>query len=354
MKRMVGSAFKEGGMNRKVLMIVLALCFLAAGLAVAGGQKEAAAAEKKYLIGCSILDTWEPIMKDYERGWKDAADKLGVEMILVSADADAEKQTAQVEDFITKGVDAIILDTADEVGCVPAVLKANAAKVPIFTTDSIIQGTLDGDPANGEVLAHSFTDNYQGGYNAGKYLAEAIGKKGQVCVMALTTITCIKDRVNGFTDAVKDFPEIEIVPVGNVGFDRESAKTFTQDLLVSYPKIKGIFGAWGGDTGLGAYLALSEAKRTDVKVINFDGIQESRKLIYEGNPILIGDAGQHAYKMMYQSMEIAVEYLKTGKVANKMNNVGITYISKDNLQLVNGAYIVKGDTWEEQMWKNRQ
>jgi len=339
-------------MAKKVLMIGLAFCLLATALAVAGGKKEGAAG-KKYLIGCSILDTWEPIMKDYERAWVDAAEKLGVEIILVSADADAEKQTAQVEDFITKGVDAIILDTADEVGCVPAVLKANAAKVPIFTTDSIIQGTLDGNPANGEVLAHSFTDNYEGGFNAGKYLAEAIGKKGQVCVMALTTITCIKDRVNGFADAVKAYPEIETVPVGNVGFDRESAKTFTQDLLVSYPKLKGIFGAWGGDTGLGAYLALSEAKRGDVKVINFDGIQESRKLIYEGNKILIGDAGQHAYKMMYTSMEIAVDYLN-GKKIPQMNNVGITYISKDNLELVNGAYLVKGDTWEQQMWKNRK
>lgn len=334
---------------KKVLLLGLVFCLLATTLTVAGGKQETTG--KKYLIGCSILDTWEPIMKDYERGWKDAAKKLGVEMILVSADCDAEKQTAQVEDFITKGVNAIILDTADEVGCVPAVLKANAAKVPIFSTDSIIKGTLDEDPANGEVLAHFFTDNYQGGYNAGKKLAEAIGKKGQVCIMALNTITCIKDRISGCTDALKDYPNVEIVPVGNVGFDRESAKTFAQDLLVSYPKIKGIFGAWGGDTGIGAYLALSEANRHDVKVINFDGIQESRKLIYEGSDILIGDAGQHAYKMMYISMEAAVDYLGGKKIA-KMNNVGITYISKENLRLENGVYIVKGDTWEEQMWKN--
>jgi len=335
-------------MIRKVLLMGLAFCLLAGAMAVAGGTQEQK--EAKYLIGCSILDTWEPIMKDYERGWRDAAEDLGVEIILVSADCDAERQTAQVEDFITKGVDAIILDTADEVGCVPAVLKANAAGVPIFTTDSVIKGTLDGDPENGEVLCHSYTDNYQGGVNAGHYLAEAIGEKGQVCAMALTTITCIKDRVRGFQAAMESYPDIEIVPVGNVGFDRESAKTFAQDLLVSYPDLKGIFGGWGGDTGIGAYLALREADRHDVKVVNFDGIQESRKIIYEGSDILIGDAGYHAYKMMYRSIEIAVDYLN-GKDIPKDNNVGITFITEDNLELVNGAYLVKGDEWEQQMWE---
>ena len=303
----------------------------------------------RFVIGCSILDTWEPIMKDFEKGWRDAAERYNIEIILVSADCDAEKQVSQVEDFIVSGVDAIILDTADEVGCVPAVIKANRAGIPIFTTDSVIKGSLDGDPNNGEVLCHTFTDNYQGGVNAGHYLAKAIGGKGQVVAMGLQIITCIKDRIDGFKKAIEKYPEIKIIPLGNAGYDRESAKTFMEDVLVSYPDIKGAFGAWGGDTGLGAYLALLEANRHDVKVVNFDGLQEARKLICEGSDILIGDAGYHAYKMMYTSMQIANDYLH-GKPIPKTNNVGITFITKDVLEKVGDYYLVKGDAWEPVGW----
>ncbi|MBI2298830.1 MAG: substrate-binding domain-containing protein, partial [Armatimonadetes bacterium] len=76
------------------------------------------------------------------------------------------KQQAQIENYIVQRVDAIIACPVDSRGIAPAVEKARAAGIPVFTADIAAQGA--------PVVSHIATDNYAGGKLAGEYLARLL------------------------------------------------------------------------------------------------------------------------------------------------------------------------------------
>src|SRR5919108_481439 len=84
----------------------------------------------------------------------------GYEVLVVSGENDAARQNQQVEDFVARRVDAIVLSPCDSKAVGQSVRKANAAGVPVFTVDIACL-----DPG-AEVVAHVATDNYSGGRQA--------------------------------------------------------------------------------------------------------------------------------------------------------------------------------------------
>jgi hypothetical protein len=85
---------------------------------------------------------------------KEEAAKDGVDLNLTVANQDLSKQLNDVEDFITKGVNAIIISPVDSKGVKGAVLKAQKAGIPVITVDIAATGT--------DVTSHVATDNYVG------------------------------------------------------------------------------------------------------------------------------------------------------------------------------------------------
>ena len=52
------------------------------------------------------------------------ADELGIDFEVMDANLDINKQTQQAEDFMTKGVDVLIMTPVNEEGVVPILRKA--------------------------------------------------------------------------------------------------------------------------------------------------------------------------------------------------------------------------------------
>ncbi len=125
---------------------------------------------KKWVIGASLMNTQEPFYLDLEQGWRDAAEDLGVEVLVTSAEMDIAAQINHVEDYIVKGVDAMILIPPDSAGIVPAVESANAAGIPVFMADIDTEG--------GETVSYIASDNYMGGVLAADAMNELLGPEG--------------------------------------------------------------------------------------------------------------------------------------------------------------------------------
>ena len=85
----------------------------------------------------------------------DEAEKLGVEVIAIDAANVAAKQMSIVEDFISRGVDGVVMSPIGTDALVPAVESLNAAKIPVATVDRMVSG--------GDVLVHVGADNVEGG-----------------------------------------------------------------------------------------------------------------------------------------------------------------------------------------------
>ena len=82
---------------------------------------------------------------------------MGIEFEVMDANLDVNKQTQQAEDFMTKGVDVLIMTPVNEEGVVPILKKAKAEGMPVV---------LEGNPAKGMTTLFAICD-YDAGYKAG-------------------------------------------------------------------------------------------------------------------------------------------------------------------------------------------
>ena len=107
------------------------------------------------------------------------------------------RRPAAIDDFITKGVSAIVLNPCDSNSIGPAIKKANDAGIPVFTNDI----KYDGDV--GKVVTHIATDNYQGGKLAGEAMVKLLGDSGgKVAILHFPQAESCQLRVKGYQEVV--------------------------------------------------------------------------------------------------------------------------------------------------------
>ena len=145
-------------------------------------------------IGVSLLTRGHIFYRDLEDGLRTQAEKDGYQVIIASADFDLNKQISQVEDFISRKVDAIVVCPVDSKGVGPAIEEANKVGIPVFTADIAAE--------QGNVISHIASDNVAGGRLAGEFLAKALNGKGNVAIINQPAITSVLDRVQGFKEAI--------------------------------------------------------------------------------------------------------------------------------------------------------
>ena len=89
--------------------------FAVAPLAVVAAATDCTAAEK-IVMGASVVTQQDPFYVLLADAVKKEAEKYGVSLQLSVANQDLNKQLSDVEDFITKGVNAIVISPVDAKG----------------------------------------------------------------------------------------------------------------------------------------------------------------------------------------------------------------------------------------------
>ena len=255
---------------KKIILLFLLSSFLFPSCA----RKEEKKSSK--VIGVSLLTRAHVFYKDLEEGLQTEATKNGYELVIKAAEFDLGKQTAQIEDFITEGVDAIILCPVDSRGVGPAVKKANERKIPVFTADIAAQ--------EGEVVCHVASDNVAGGRLAGEFLGKFLKGKGDIAIIGQPTVTSVLDRVQGFKEAVANYPGMKIVADVNGEGVRDKAMQAASDILQAHPDLKGIFGI-NDDSALGALDAVRQFNRKGVAIVGYDATPPAVDAIMKGTAL---------------------------------------------------------------------
>lgn len=237
-------------------------------------------------IGVSLLDLQAQFYQDMEQGMRSEAAKYGYTITFQDANHDQAKQTSQVEDFISKKVDAIILSPADSKAVGPAIVEANNANVPVFTAD------IASTASKGIVITHVASDNVQGGKVAADLLGKALGGHGTIAIIDEPEVTSVQDRVHGFKqELAAKYPAIIIVADQTAGGDRTQAANVMDNLMQQYPSLSGVFGI-NDDSALGAMRSIAAAGKTGkIKVVGYDANTEAKKAIDSG--LMVGDPQQH-------------------------------------------------------------
>jgi ribose transport system substrate-binding protein len=246
-------------------------------------------------IGASLLTQQHPFYVELANAMKAEAAKDHAQIDIAIANQDLSKQIADVQDFVTKKVDVIVISPVDSKGVKAAVLTAQRAGIPVITVDISAQGV--------EVASHIATDNYAGGLQAGALMCKVLGGKGKVGVIDYPTIQSVIDRVTGFKKALEACPDVKIVAI-QPGITRADALSAAQNMLQANPDLAGIFG-FGDDAAMAAAVA-GKSAGNHVKVIGFDGMPEARAAV-DKNPNFVGVIRQYPDKMGALAVDTAVK-----------------------------------------------
>jgi ABC-type sugar transport system substrate-binding protein len=212
-------------------------------------------------------------------GAQEMANKwLGVIEYTVNAptsEADVDVQIAQLEDAITKGVQALVVAPTDASALNPTFDRAKEAGIPVLIIDS--------NTTWPDKLTFIGTDNVAGGRLAGEYLCSLFTAGSPVAIITgQETAASIADRVAGAQEAFAACG-LEVVAKINGEHTREGGLRAMEDILTSNPDVQGVF-CINDNEALGAIEALTAAgKLDDVVLVGFDAVPDAVSAVVAGD-----------------------------------------------------------------------
>lgn len=190
----------------------------------------------KYVIGVSQCseDSWraklqeELVMATYFNE--------GVELRFTSAHDDSQLQEKQIDSLVNSGIDLLIVSPNQVDNLTNAIGKAFAKKIPILLYDRKTN--------NDNYTAFMGADNYVIGEMLGQYLAGKLGGKGCVVeIGGLKGSSPAQERHEGFANALKKYPEMQIVAYQSGDWTEASGETAMRRILKEYSgRIDAVYG----------------------------------------------------------------------------------------------------------------
>ena len=165
--------------------------------------------------------------------------KRNISMLEAIADQDANRQLQQIKNFITRGVDGIIMVPKDAKTCIPMIRAANEAKIPIV----LFNRPADQSDAKSVAVV---ADNPKLTQETVAYMVEQARKTGQkhkamVILGDLGDINAIGRR-DGFEAALKGNESlVEVVSRVPSEWNQEKAQAGVANALQAHPDISFIF-----------------------------------------------------------------------------------------------------------------
>lgn len=271
-------------------------------------------------IGLAVSTLQNPFFVSLRDGAQEAADEAGASLSISDAQDDAQQQADDIQDFITQGVDVIIINPVDSAAIVPSVEAANDAGIPVITVDRGAEG--------GEIASHIASDNVLGGQLAGEYLFEQIGGEGSVAQLeGVPGASATNDRGEGFQQALDGADGVELASSQTANFNREDGYSVGQNLLQANADLAGLF-AQNDEMALGALEAAEEAGLTDLVVVGFDATDDAIAAVRDGR--LAATVAQQPSEMGRIGVETAIAVFD-GDEVDAEQPVEVDVVTSDNV-----------------------
>lgn len=269
--------------------------------------------------------TTHPFWQTVNAGAAKAASELGIKIEWIGAENedDRNQQIQLVQNFISKGVSAIVLAPLDDTALVRPVETAISRNIPVVIIDS----DLKSEKKNSFVA----TDNREGGRLGARRLGEIMGGKGKVIMLRYAVGSdSTNQREEGFLEEIKaKFPQIELLSTNQYGgVTKESAMQAAQNLLNKYPEVEGIF-CPNESSAFGMMRALeTSGKAGKVKFVGFDASAGLLEGLKKGE--IQGLVSQDPFDMGYQGVKTAHAVLQ-GKPVNKRIATRLMMVTPENM-----------------------
>lgn len=299
-----------------IAALMAALAFLAS---CTGGKK-------RYVIGVSQCseDVWREKLNQELR--VAALYYNNMDLDIASANDDVRLQTDQINRFVDKGVDLLIV-APGQVSISPAIDRAYEKGIPVIIFDRRTRSN--------KYTAYIGADNREIGASMGEYLAGALPKGGRVVELCgLSSSSPAIERAEGFDSVVSVRPSIDIVAKLHADWTEQGGFRAMDSLLRSpHPDFDCLF-AHNDRMAMGARRAAQE-HGLDLQRIRFCGIDAMPQ---KGAGLELVKDGTLFASYIYPTrgdevMRLAMNILE-GKSYQRENRLSSALVTRDNARVL--------------------
>lgn len=225
----------------------------AAGGGDAENAGDAGSGDGECTIGMTQINQTAVFFTQMNEGAQEAADELGCTLTIANANNDSARQSNDIENFASQGVDGLIVVAIDVNGVMPAVEAAQDQGIPVVAIDAELEG----------VETFVGVDNLAAGKEAGEWMVENGLAEGRSYGVV--------DAKNSFIQIQREESFREVIDAGGANYTQsangenvqETAATAAQDLVTAQPDLDFIY-TTGEPATVGATAALSGGGQTTV------------------------------------------------------------------------------------------
>lgn len=282
--------------------------------------------KKRYVIGVSQCseDVWREKLNQELR--VAALYYNNMDLDIASANDDVRLQTEQINRFVDKGVDLLIV-APGQVSISPAIDRAYEKGIPVIIFDRRTRSN--------KYTAYIGADNREIGASMGEYLAGALPKGGRVVELCgLSSSSPAIERAEGFDSVVAVRPSIDIVAKLHADWTEQGGFRAMDSLLRSpHPDFDCLF-AHNDRMAMGARRAAQE-HGLDLQRIRFCGIDAMPQ---KGAGLELVKDGTLFASYIYPTrgdevMRLAMNILE-GKSYQRENRLSSALVTRDNARVL--------------------
>jgi ABC-type sugar transport system substrate-binding protein len=239
-----------------------------------------------------------------------------VKFEFADAGYDAKTQSKQIEEFAAKKPDALFVVPADPAGIAAAVKKANAAGVPVFSSDGLVPGA--------DVVSTVMFDNYASGCATMRFLGDLLLSKFQsssgdinIGMITLPMNEGWDAREHGAKSILAQEKYARIKVKYEWPWDATGKVTVTQTVKKwiendGAKSLAAIWCAWDG--AVFEALEVTVPARPDIVYTGSDGGEDAYKKMLQYPANFVMTVGESVYAMPAQLTDYAVAWLSGKRV----------------------------------------
>ena len=305
---------KSAKTSRRTFAGLVAAATLAATVM---GAAAGHAAEKNppFVIGVSNNSVANPFRVQMINEIKYYASKhpeLIKELVVLNAGEDTNKQISDVQDLISRGVDAIVLSPHSNTAFASVLKDAKDNNIPVATYNNNITEGAD-------LLVAQVTPPFKEWQRqTTEWLAKAMGGKGNVIVLRGITGTPVDGyEWDGAKEVLDQNPGIKVICSEYANWDYGAAKTAVQNCLANHPEVNGILSFGNSMTwAAGEVMAAQGYDITKIPMIGVGGGNGPLKWWAANPKIQAYIIGDHTDVAVYATLDV-INAL-TGKTGEKV------------------------------------
>jgi ABC-type sugar transport system substrate-binding protein len=277
---------------------------------VAASTASSAAAVDLHGKKVGVIELYNnPYWVDAEKGIRQILEPLGVTVSTVNSNGVPQTQATNVTNFISAGVNGVIMGPVSPTGAVADAQRLKDAGIPLVCGDSCVPDDQVAALAKGWATSAGADLGSGVGKAAADYIQANLGGNANIGMIVCDSLGPVCSvRHDAITVALKAVPNAKVV-ASQDAFQTDKAEPLVVNMLTAHPEINIIITNNQGGTE-GATAAVKQlGLQGKVWVFGIDMTNVAANYLLESPPVLMYTVGQDSYSVGKATAQMMVQVL---------------------------------------------